>query len=98
MLNISHAPILANISQEGYLQFSAEQLHQLGLQKGDNIVLSVITPGQVMVQKIQRTLPPSKEALNHLIRQAFHSEGYHSREQIVDLMRQVRREIASEAS
>jgi tRNA G26 N,N-dimethylase Trm1 len=91
-------PTLLEISARGSLKLSAEQLQQAGLVPGDQLVISAPAPGHLYLHRIDPlyTGPLSHEALSQLMHEAFEQSGYKTREQIVNLVREVRQEMAKE--
>jgi hypothetical protein len=90
--------ILLEISSRGYLKLPAEQLQQAGLAPGDHLIISAPAPGHLYLHKIDPlyAAPLSREALSQLMYEAFEQSGYKSREQIINLVREVRQDMANE--
>ena len=90
--------ILLNISADGSVILPVEPLRQAGFEPGDQLILSIVTPGHLYLHKAD-ALPQGgegKDILRRLMQQAFQQQGYYQRAQIVTLMREVRQEIANE--
>lgn len=98
MNNTTEDSILLEISSRGYLKLTADQLQQAGLVPGDRIVVSAPAPGHLYLHKLDPlyAAPLSPKALSQLMQEAFGQSGYKTREQIVNLVREVRQEMANE--
>ncbi len=90
--------ILLEISSRGYLKLTTDQLQQAGLVPGDRLIVSAPAPGHLYLHKIDPlyAAPLSSKALSQLMQEAFGQSGYKTREQIVNLVREVRQEMANE--
>lgn len=98
MKNFTSTPVLLEISADGQLVVPLEQLQQAGFAPGDRLVLSETSPGQLYLHKAD-VLPSAedlRETVGRLIRETFQASGYTTREAVVALGREVRREIANE--
>jgi hypothetical protein len=91
-------PAIIDLPADGQLVVPMEQLQQAGFAPGDRLVLSTAVPGQLYIHKAEVLLTQSelRESLKQLIQEAFRQSNYHSRDQIVALVREVRQEIANE--
>ena len=90
--------IVLNIPADGPIILSLESLQQAGFAPGDQVVLSMTTPGHLYLHKAE-TLPECddlKSCLEQLIREAFPPEKFYDRTQVVAFLREVRREVADE--
>lgn len=98
MSGVNIEQTLFEVSAGGSLNLSPEQLQQAGLVPGDQVVISAPAPGHLYLHKIDPLYPASlsREALSQLMREAFEQSGYQTREQIVQLVREIRQEMANE--
>ncbi|MBE7473780.1 MAG: hypothetical protein DPW09_41050 [Anaerolineae bacterium] len=96
MNNTTEDSVLLEVSSRGYLKLTADQLQQAGLAPGDRLVVSAPAPGHLYLHKLDPlyAAPLSPKALSQLMREAFEQSGYKTREQIVNLVREVRQEMA----
>ena len=91
-------PVLIEILPDGHLNIPAEQLQQAGFTIGDQLVISALAPGHLYLHKFDPTQVEllSREDLSQLMKQAFSESGYSTREQIVNLVREVRKEMVDD--
>lgn len=93
-----NAPILLNIPADGPAILPSETLHQAGFAPGDQLVMSIVSPGHLYLHKAE-TLPAGsdlKNTLHQLIQDAFEKEGIYDRTEIVTFIREARREMTDE--
>ena len=93
-----NAPILLNIPADGPTILPPETLHQAGFAPGDQLVMSIISPGHLYLHKAD-TLPAGpdlKNTLHQLIQDAFERQGIYDRTEIVTFIREARREMTDE--
>jgi bifunctional DNA-binding transcriptional regulator/antitoxin component of YhaV-PrlF toxin-antitoxin module len=95
MQHLADSYIQLTIPTDGALVLPIEQLQQIGFAPGDQLVMFVTQPGQVYLQRIEFK-PPSKTVLHQQIQHAFQKNGYNNREEVINLIRDVKREIADE--
>ena len=91
-------PIVFEILPDGRLTIPAEQLQQAGFTVGDQLVISAPAPGHLYLHKFDPMQDEllSREELSQLMKQAFRESGYTTREQIVGLVREVRKEMVGD--
>jgi hypothetical protein len=98
MSNVVDTPSLLKVLPDGHLDLSVEQLQRAGFAPGDRLVISVPAAGHLYLHKIDpsQTKPLAREVLSQLLRDAFEKSGYDTREKVIDLVREVRQEMANE--
>lgn len=81
------------VAPQGHIAFSSKQVRDMGFKSGDQLMLIPFENGQFLLMQ-----PPtpaiSREALSQLLQQSFHAAGYKTEESIINLIRDVKREMA----
>ena len=87
---------VVQVDPGGRLALTQAFLSSVGLHKGDRVVVFPLKPGLVYLRKVDAPKPPSREELSALMRAAFASSGYITREQVLALVRETKRELVQE--
>ena len=71
-------------------------LSSADLHEGDRVLVLPLEPGLIYLRKVDVPEPLSRRELSALIRTAFDRSGYTTREQVLALVREAKRELAQE--
>ncbi len=89
-------PVVLQVESDGGLALPRPLLSPAGLHEGDRVLVFPLRSGLLYLYKIDAPEPLSREKLSALMRDAFESSGYTTREQVLTLVRETRRELAQE--
>jgi len=89
-------PILVKIDVDGALKLSAEQTRQVGLSKGEQLLMLPLDSGQYMLTRVTITPSLSPAELGKIIRSNFEQAGFETENEIIELIQEVKRELAHE--
>ncbi len=84
------------VNEQGELVLNREQVREVGLAVGDQLLLMTPRKNQFFLVKIEKPKPISKQEITEAMTQAFRNGGYDSRQKIIELTREVKREMAQE--
>lgn len=88
--------VLVEIDADGSLKFSAEQTRQAGLRKGEQLLMMPLDSGHYMLTKVTVAPRLSPDELSELMRTSFQQAGYKTEDQIIELIREAKKELAQE--
>jgi len=89
-------PHVVQVDSSGRLALTQMLLSPVGLHEGDQVLVFPLRPGLVYLRKVDTPKPLSREELSVLMHTAFESSGYTTREQVLTLVRETKRELAQE--
>jgi len=89
-------PYVVQVDPGGRLALTQVLLSSAGLHGGDRVLVFPLRPGLVYLRKVNTPKPLSREDLSALMRTAFESSGYTTREQVLTMVRETKRELAQE--
>ncbi len=89
-------PRIIEVDASGQLALPQGLLSPADLHEGDQVLVLLPRPGLVYLRKVAAPEPLSREELSTLMRTAFESSGYTTREQVLTLVREAKREQSQE--
>jgi len=89
-------PRIIEVDASGQLALPQGLLSPADLHEGDQVLVLLPRPGLVYLRKVDAPEPLSREELSALMRTAFESSGYTTREQVLTLVREAKCEQAQE--
>ena len=89
-------PYVVQVDPGGRLALTQVLLSSAGLHEGDQVLVFPLRPGLVYLRKVNTPKPLSREDLSALMRTAFEGSGYTTREQVLTMVRETKRELAQE--
>ncbi len=87
---------ILQVGADGQLALRGTLLSPAGLHDGDRVLVLSPRPGLIYLHKVNGQEPLPREELSALMRDAFTSSGYTSREQVLALVREAKCELAQE--
>ncbi|MEM7028463.1 MAG: hypothetical protein AAF629_02635 [Chloroflexota bacterium] len=86
------------VQTDGQLCLTAEDLGRAGFVPGDRLMVSSTATGQLFLRKVDAENSPSisRMELNQLLKEAFGEIQYKQREQVINLIREVRQEMVDD--
>jgi hypothetical protein len=96
MTEMPAEPSVTQVDAEGKLTLTQSLLSPFGLHRGDQVLVLSPRPGLICLHKTDAPEPPSREELSQLLRAAFEDAGYTTREQILTLVREAKRDLSEE--
>lgn len=89
-------PAVLQVDPGGGLALTQGILSLADLHEGDRVLVFPLKPGLVYLRKVDTPEPLSRKELSALMRTAFESSGYTTREQVLSLVCEAKRELAQE--
>jgi len=93
---MSGEPTVVQIDAGGQLALPRTLLSLAGLHGGDKVLVLPLRPGLVYLRKVNEDTSLSHEELSALMRAAFEDSGYVTREQVLTVVREAKKELAQE--
>lgn len=94
-MNTRTQPMTIEVAPQGHIALSSKQVRDMGFKSGDRLMLIPFENGQFLL--MQPTTPAiSRQALSKLLQNSFHAAGYKTEESILDLIRDVKREMVQQ--
>lgn len=91
-MNTRTRPMTIEVAPQGHIALSSKQVRDMGFKSGDQLMLIPFENGQFLL--MQPTAPTiNRQALSKLLQTSFHAAGYKTEESILDLIRDVKREM-----
>ncbi|MDX1521132.1 MAG: hypothetical protein R3264_05865 [Anaerolineae bacterium] len=89
-------PIAIQVAENGALTVRPEQVAELGLVQGEHLLLLPLQADQFLLVKMDTSEALPLEALTNKMREAFQQAGYTNREDVINLVRDIKKEMAQE--
>jgi hypothetical protein len=81
------------IENSGNLNLSFRILESAGLHAGDHLVAQSVAPGIIQLRRIEPGSVQNTAEIKQRLRQALIAAGYTNRDQVVKMLREIRREM-----
>lgn len=89
-------PYVVQVDPGGRLALPQVLLSSAGLHEGDRVLVFPLRPGLVYLRKVDTPRPLSREELSALMCTAFEGSGYATRERVLTMVHETKRELAQE--
>jgi hypothetical protein len=78
-------PMTIQVSINGEITLSHDQVARLGLLKGERLLVLPVQPDQFLLIKLDLPDTISAEVVSQIMREAFHQAGYTTRDHVIQL-------------
>jgi trehalose-6-phosphate synthase len=86
----------AVLEEDGKVSLSPQVMDSAGLQAGDTLIVSLVAPGVIQLRKAQLLDRLSSEEIRRRLREALIKSGYDTKEKVLQMVREIKREMARE--